>query len=177
MLRDIQQETVIREILSQERLYALYGMSSNPIRPSYFVGTYLNGHAFNFVSINPGIKEIFSRPCYPRISDMPSTPDVVVIFRRAEECPGVVREAIAAGAKWIWLQFGIVSEESRKLAAEAGIGYVEDRCLKVEHSRYLGNLYQAGINTGLISARRRHSSTREDGGISMAPLCEFPSRN
>ena len=80
---------------------------------------------------------------------------------------------MAAGAKFVWLQFGLVSEESRRIAVEAGIGYVEDRCLKVEHSRYLGNLYQAGINTGLISARRRKGTAASEEGVSVAAVCRL----
>jgi hypothetical protein len=173
MLRDPGQEAVIREILARPRRYALYGMSANPVRPSYFVGSYLAGHGFDFVSINPGVKAIFGHPCYPKLSDVPGGPEVAVIFRRAEECPGVVREAVAAGAKYVWLQFGLVSEESRQIAAEARVGYVEDRCLKVEHSRYLGNLYQAGINTGLISARRRKGASSGQEAVSVAAVCRL----
>lgn len=177
MLRDHDQEQVIHEILSKPRRYALYGMSSNPIRPSHFVGTYLAGHGFDFVSVNPGLTELFGRPAVARLSQVPGGLGVVVVFRKVEECPAVVKEALENGAKYIWLQYGLVSPESRELCRLAGVPYVDDRCLKVEHCRYVGNLFQAGVNTGLVSAARRKTHSAElTEGLSVAPVCQIPAR-
>lgn len=160
MKRDKQQDKVVRNILDNLTRYALYGMSGNPVRPSYFVGTYLSGNGFDFVSINPRLQELFGRPCFAKLQDVTRPPEVVVVFRRAEETPQIAKEAIQIGAKALWLQYGIQYPQTRKIAEEAGLLYVENRCIKVEHARLYGKMHQAGLNTGVISSRKRAVKTR-----------------
>ncbi|MCK5613856.1 CoA-binding protein [Candidatus Pacearchaeota archaeon] len=157
MKRDIKQENTIRKIFSNYKRFALFGMSGNKIRPSYFVGTYLNANHFDFVSVNPNYESLFDRPCYKKLENITPPPEVVVVFRRAEETPPIARDAVKIGAKVLWLQLGIRNEEAKKIAEEAGLLFVEDRCVKVEYARYHGNLYQTGFNTGLISSKKRKS--------------------
>lgn len=175
MKRDIHQEEVVRTILKTFHRFALVGMSGDVIRPSYFVGTYLAGHQFDFVSVNPKYAELFGRPCFKSLKDIRPVPEVVVVFRRAEDTPPVVTEAIALGARAVWLQFGIVSPESRLIAEKAGIPYVEDRCLKVEHARFYGNLHQTGFNTGIISSKKRHMS-HSPVDVNQATSCTLPRK-
>jgi predicted CoA-binding protein len=171
MKRDLSQEPVVRQVFSNYKRFALYGMSGNKIRPSYFVGSYLAFHHFNFVSIHPQYETLFGYPCYKKMKDISPTPEVVVVFRRAEETPQVALEAVEIGAKVLWLQYGIRWEETRKIAENAGLLYVEDRCIKVEHARYFGNLHDGGINTGLISSKKKKLLGSDP--VSMAEVCEI----
>jgi predicted CoA-binding protein len=170
MKRDTEQENIIKKVFSSYKRFALVGMSGNKSRPSYFVGTYLAANNFDFVSVNPGYESIFNRPCYKTLEDINPTPEVVVVFRRADLTPPVAREAVKIGARVLWLQLGIRNEESRKIAEDAGLLFVQDRCVKVEHARYYGNLYQTGFNTGLISSRKRKSRAVEP--VDLSPYCE-----
>lgn len=162
MKRDLKQDNIIRRVLKEYKSFALLGMSGDPVRPSYFVGTYFALHHFNFVCINPKYKELFNKPCYPRLQDIHPAPEVLAVFRRAEETPQIAEEALRWGIKVLWLQFGIRNEETKKIAERGGLLFVQDRCLKVEHARFLGNLHQTGFNTGVISSKRRHSDFFND---------------
>jgi len=171
MKRDTSQEQVIRQIFANYKNFALYGMSGNKIRPSYFVGTYLALHHFDFVSINPQFDTLFGHPCYKKLREIQPAPEVLVVFRRAEETPQVAQEAVENGVKVLWLQYGIRWDETKKIAEDAGLLYVEDRCIKVEHARYFGNLHDGGINTGLISSKKK--KLLGSGPVSMAETCEI----
>ena len=156
MKKDIQQEKTILKVLSTYKKYVLYGMSGNEVRPSYFVGTYLQSQNVDFISINPKFSNLFGRPCYPSLSCVPSPfPEVAVIFRRAEYTLELAQEAMKMGAKVVWLQLGIKYEPTKRIVLDMGLDYVEDRCIKVEMARYGGKLYQAGFNTGIISSKKR----------------------
>lgn len=128
------EEAVIRRLLASRRI-AVVGLSNDPSRPSNDVAAYLISAGYDVIPVNPTVKTALGRRCVATLAEVNGPIDLVNVFRRPEHCPGVVREAIAAGAKGVWLQQGIVSEESRQLAAEAGIDFIEDRCLKVEHMR------------------------------------------
>ena len=112
---------------------------------------------FKVTPINPTLSAIDGVKAYPSLAAYAAergAPDIVDVFRRPDEAPGVVREAIAAGAKAIWFQYGVINEEAIRLADEAGLDVVVDRCLKVESARFDGGLAISGLNSGLISSRR-----------------------
>ena len=112
---------------------AVVGMSDDPTRPSHGIGGYLAAHGYEVIPVNPTHEKVLGRKCYARLSDVPGTIDLVNVFRRSEFCADVTRDAIAAGAKGIWLQSGIRNEEARELAEAAKIDFVQDRCIMVEH--------------------------------------------
>jgi predicted CoA-binding protein len=147
-----------RDLLDSARLVAVVGASANPLRPSYFVYRYLRAHGVQAFPVNPAYTDIEGVPCYPTLAAFTAAkgpPDIVDVFRKPSETPGLVREAIAAGAKAIWFQYGVINDEAIKLADEAGLTVVVDRCMKVEHARFHGGLSTAGMNSGVVSSRRR----------------------
>ncbi len=146
----------IRDILSRNRVFALVGASMNKTRPSYFVLKYLTDKGYEIVPVNPGHtgEEILGRKIYARLSDIPHAVDVVDVFREAAAAPDIAREAIAIGAKVLWLQLGIVSEEARRIAEDAGLEVVMNRCPKIEYGRLSGEIGWAGVNTRNLSSRR-----------------------
>ena len=149
-----QDEGVIRRILDTARTIAVVGLSPNPLRPSYFVAFYLQRHGYRIVPVNPNETEILGEPCYPSLSAIPFPVDVVDVFRRSEFVPAIATEAVAIGAKALWLQFGVISAEGAAIAERGGLLVVMDRCMKVEHARHLGRMHVLGFNTGVISSRR-----------------------
>jgi predicted CoA-binding protein len=142
-------------ILQTARSVALVGVSPNPLRSSNFVATYLVRTPFRIYMVNPSADSVLGQPTYASLADLPETPDVVDVFRRHDAIPGVVDDAIAVGAKVVWLQLGIRHDEAAAKAADAGLLVVQDRCLKIEHARFSGRLHLAGFNTGVISSTRR----------------------
>ena len=132
----------------------MVGLSANPSRPSYRAAVHMLAYGFEVIPVNPTVTEVLGQRSYPTLADVPGCPGLVDVFRRVEEIPGTVRAAIAAGAAAIWLQLGLVSDEARALADAAGIPYIEDRCVKMEHCRWFGGLNWVGLSTGVISARR-----------------------
>ncbi|MGA7272919.1 MAG: CoA-binding protein [Acidimicrobiia bacterium] len=142
-------------ILRSSRSVALVGVSANPLRSSNFVATYLTRTGLRLYPVNPKYDEVLGLRCYPSLADLPEVPDVVDCFRRAEDLPGVVEEAIAIGAKVVWFQLGLRNDEAARRAVEAGLEVVQDRCLKIEHARFAGGLHLAGFDTGIITSKRR----------------------
>ena len=143
-----------------ERTHAIFMVGASPdhVRPSYFVYRYLLSHGFEVYAVNPNATTIDGAPCYPSLdacAQAHGIPDVVDVFRRKEEAAGVARDAIAIGAKAIWFQYGVIDEEAIRLADSAGLDVVYDRCMKVEHARFHGGLTMTGMNSGVISSRRR----------------------
>jgi len=147
-----------RELLSRSKSVAMVGASQNPTRPSYFVFSYLRTKGLLRVTpINPAVDAIDGVKAYPSLAAYAAelgTPDIVDVFRKPADAPQVAREAIAAGAKAIWFQYGVINEEAIALADEAGLDVVVDRCLKVESARFDGGLPAGGLNSGLITSRR-----------------------
>ena len=136
-------------LLESSSSIAIVGASSNPARASNFVATYLVGSTdFEIHPVHPREDEILGRPAVGAL------PDIVDVFRRPEDCPGVAEEAVAVGAKVLWLQRGIWSEDAARIALDGGLDVVMDRCLKIEHARFHGGLHLAGFDTGVISSRR-----------------------
>ncbi len=143
-------------LLRRTTSVAILGASNNPARASYFVGTYLlSSSSYEVYFVNPRETEILGRPAYASLADLPVVPDVVDVFRRHDDLPGVAREAVAIGAKALWLQLGSWNEEAAAIAEEAGLAVVMDRCIKIEHARFHGGLHLAGFDTGVISSRRQ----------------------
>ncbi len=143
-------------IVQQTRTVALVGASANRARPSYFVATYLLSSSTDYQVwlVNPREKEILGRPVFPSLADLPGLPDLVDVFRRNADLPGVAEEAVAVGARVFWAQLGLWNDEAAALAHEAGLDVVMNRCLKIEHARFHGGLHLAGFDTGVISSRR-----------------------
>lgn len=128
-------ETAAIGRMLQARRIAVVGLRDDPSRPSFHVASYLQSQGIEIVPVNPHGLIILGVHCVPSLAEVRSPIDLVDVFRRPEFCPAIVREAIAAGAKGVWLQSGVRSEEARRLATEAGIDFVQDRCLMVEHMR------------------------------------------
>jgi predicted CoA-binding protein len=144
-----------REILLNTKRVALVGASANPARPSFFVATYLlSSTAYEVSFINPRLDELLGEPVYPSLADLPKPPDLVSVFRKRDDLPGVAEEVIDAGAKTLWLQLGLTHEPVAQRAEEAGLAVVMNRCVKIEHARFAGGLHLAGFDTGVISSRR-----------------------
>ncbi len=147
-----------RDLLARSKTVAMVGASNNPTRPSYFVFSYLRTKGrLQIAPINPALTEIDGIKAYPSLEAYAKehgAPDIVDVFRRPADALQVTREAIAAGAKAIWYQYGVINDEAIDLADRAGLDVVVDRCIKVESARFDGGLAIAGINSGLISSRR-----------------------
>jgi predicted CoA-binding protein len=132
--------SAVRRILRESCTIAVVGLSPNPERPSHQVARYLQKAGYRIIPVNPGQSEILGESCYPDLRSVPVKIDVVDIFRRSEDVEPIVREAIAVGAKVIWMQQGIVNETAARLAEEAGLSVIMDRCLKIELERLRGSL-------------------------------------
>lgn len=147
-----------RELLAHSKTVAMVGASSNPLRPSYTVFSYLRTQTpMDIVPINPTLREIDGAPAYPSLTAYAKdrgAPDIVDVFRKPSEVLELTREAIAVGAHAIWFQYGVINDEAIRLAGDAGLDVVVDRCIKVEWARFHGGLATGGLNSGLISSRR-----------------------
>lgn len=149
-----QDPRAIVEVLRSARTVAIVGLSPDELRASNFIGFYLRRHGYRVIPVNPKEKEILGEKSYPSLSEIDVPVDIVDVFRRPEAVPGIAREAVAIGAKTLWLQFGVISPEGARIAEEGGMRVVMDRCMKVEHARHLGRMHWLGFNTGVVTARR-----------------------
>jgi predicted CoA-binding protein len=147
-----------RHVLARAKTVAVVGASSNPLRPSYTVFSYLRTQTrFDVTPINPTIAAIDGVPAFPSLSAYAAqygAPDLVDVFRKPSEVIGLTHEAIAVGAKAIWFQYGVINQSAIDLADAAGLTVVVDRCIKVEYARFTGGLATSGLNSGLITSRR-----------------------
>jgi predicted CoA-binding protein len=144
----------LRRLLRSSRTIAVVGLSAQWHRPSYFVAKYLQEHGYRVIPVNPTYPEILGEKSYKRLADIPERIDVVDCFRKSSEIPAIADEAIAIGAKVLWMQLGVENAEARRKAEAAGLEVVENRCMKIEHARFFGGLGWAGVNTKVISAKR-----------------------
>ena len=146
------------EILRSTRTVAILGMSVDPSRASYFVATYLLSSSTSFEHVwfvNPKGGEALGQPIYASLDALPGVPDLVDVFRRADDLPDVAEEVVKyPGIRTFWAQLGLRSERAAEIAGAAGLSVVMDRCLKIEHARFAGGLHLAGFDTGVISSRR-----------------------
>ena len=147
---------IIADILAKTKVIALVGASANWKRPSYFVMRYLIKQGYRVIPVNPGMagQEILGQTCYAQLSDIPEPIDMVDIFRASEHCPALIDEAIAIGAKYIWMQIGVTHAKAGARAQQAGLSVISDRCTKIEHSRLSGLLGLGGFYSGFVSSHR-----------------------
>ncbi len=125
--------SVEAEVLRQFRTIAVVGARSDASRPAHYVPAYMRQQGYRIIPVNPDEQEVFGEKCYPDLESVPEQVDFVNVFRRPEFCADVARDAVAAGAKVVWLQSGIRSSEARRIVEEAGLTFIEDRCVMVEH--------------------------------------------
>lgn len=129
----------IKDLLTRSKTIAVVGLSDKPERDSYRVAQYMQEKGYRIIPINPRVKEVLGEKAYPNLAAVPGPVDIVNVFRRSEEVPGVVKEALALKPAAVWLQLGVISEEAAALAKDRGLPLVMDRCLKIEHGRLLGS--------------------------------------
>ena len=146
----------LRRILRDCRVLAVVGLSADWFRPSYFAAKYMQEHGYRIVPVNPRYPEILGERCHASLETVDVPIDIVDVFRRTEDVLPIARQAIAVGARCLWQQIGVKNLEAARLAGEAGLDVVMDRCVKIEHARLFGGLHWAGVNTGVVSARRGH---------------------
>ncbi len=147
------------KIIQQYRNVAIVGISADQYRPSHFVAIYLQAEGYNIVPINPRYagQTILGRRVYASLTEAKEAGeqiDIVDVFRRPEDVPPIAEEAIAIGAKVLWLQLGIRNDEAAARAGSAGLTVVQDRCMKIEHARFFGGLHTVGLNTGVVLAKK-----------------------
>ncbi len=142
-------------ILRRAKSIAIVGASPNATRSSFFVGTYLlSTEDYRVYFVNPNADTILGQKAYPDLASLPEVPDIVDVFRKSSDIPGVIDEVLMVGAKTVWLQLGIWNEDAALFAQSKGLTVVMDRCIKIEHARFHGGLHLLGFNTGVISARK-----------------------
>jgi uncharacterized protein len=144
----------LRRILKSCHTIAVVGLSAEWHRPSYFAAKYMQQHGYRIVPVNPKYAQILGETSYARLEDIPFAVDMVDVFRKPADLPPIAASAVAIGAICLWQQLGVVNAEADALARAAGLDSVMDRCVKIEHARLFGGLHWAGVNTGVISARR-----------------------
>jgi predicted CoA-binding protein len=153
-LAPYQDPLAIQRVLHATRTVAVVGLSGNELRASHFVGYYLKRHGYRVIPVNPREKEILGETSYASLLDVPEPVDVVDVFRAPDALPGIAREAVRIGARALWCQYGVINEEGTRIAEEGGLTVIVDRCLKVEHARYVGRMHWLGFNTNRITAVR-----------------------
>jgi len=144
----------LRCVLARSRIIAVVGLSAQWFRPSYFAAKYMQDHGYTIIPVNPAYQEVLGQRCYPDLASIPGPVDMVDCFRKAADIPPIATAAVAKGAHVLWMQLGIRNDAAAKVALDAGLDVVMDRCVKIEHARILGGLNFAGVNTGIVSARR-----------------------
>jgi predicted CoA-binding protein len=143
------------QILRNAKTVAIVGASPNPARSSFFVATYLQQSSdYELYFVNPNADEILGQKVYKSLADLPVVPDIVDVFRKASDIPSVIDDVLAVGAPTIWVQLGIWNQDAAEYGESKGLNVVMDRCIKIEHARFNGNLYLFGFDTGVISARK-----------------------
>jgi predicted CoA-binding protein len=146
----------IQSILHRAKTIAIVGLSPNELRASHFVGYYLRRHGYTVIPVNPREQSILGVRSYASLAEVPEHIDVVDVFRAPDAVPAIAAEAVAAGAGALWLQYGVISPAGAEIATRGGLDVVMDRCMKVEHARYLGRMHWLGFNTGEITSSRTH---------------------
>ena len=149
-----QEPLTIQRVLHSTKTIAIVGLSGNELRASNFVGYYLRRHGYRVIPVNPRETEILGQDSYASLGDIPDHVDLVNVFRAPDALPDIAREAVAIGADALWTQFGVINEEGAQIAEDGGVTVVMDRCLKVEHARYVGRMHWLGFNTQRITSVR-----------------------
>jgi uncharacterized protein len=153
-LKRYQDPLIIQRVLHSGRTIAVVGLSSNHLRASHFVGFYLKRHGYRVIPVNPREADVLGEKSFASLSDVPVPIDIVNVFRAPDALPAIAREAVAVGAKNLWCQFSVISEEGARIAEAGGISVIMDRCIKVEHARYEGRMHWLGFNTQRITSVR-----------------------
>jgi len=153
-LKRYQDPLVIQRVLHQAKTIAVVGLSNNHLRASYFVGFYLKRHGYRMIPVNPREQEILGERCFKSLADVPGHIDIVNVFRAPDALPGIAAEAVTVGAGALWCQFSVINEEGARIAAAGGVDVIMDRCIKVEHARYVGRMHWLGFNTQRITSVR-----------------------
>ena len=154
-IKRYQDPETIRHVLTLRRV-AIVGLSANELRASNFVGRYLQRNGYEIIPVNPMAESILGETSYASLADIPGPVDTFDVFRKSEVVPEIAREAVAIGAKCLWLQYNVISAEGAETARKAGLDVVMDRCMKVEHARYFGRMHWLGFNTGRVTAVRHN---------------------
>jgi hypothetical protein len=154
-LERYQDPLTIQRVLHRARTIAVVGLSANELRASNFVGYYLKRHGFQVIPVNPRETEILGEMSYPSLMEVPVPVDIVNVFRTPDALPAIAREALTVRAGVLWCQFGVINEEAARIAEDGGITVIMDRCLKVEHARYVGRMHWLCFNTGRITSVRQ----------------------
>jgi hypothetical protein len=149
-----QDPITIQRVLHHARTIAIVGLSRNELRASFFVGYYLKRHGYRVIPVNPREPEVLGERSFASLIDVPVPIDIVNVFRAPDALPGIAREAVAIRAKNLWCQFGVINAEGARIAEEGGMSVVMDRCIKVEHARYVGRMHWLGFNTQRITSVR-----------------------
>ena len=153
-------DTLIKSILRSVRTIAMVGASGNEIRPSYFAMMYLLNKGYKVIPVNPSMagKEILGQKVYASLKDVPAPVDMIDIFREPKYAPDIARETVAEkdrlGVKVLWMQLSVISEEAEKIGTDAGLTVIMDRCPKIEHGRFSGEMGWLGINRKVIDNRK-----------------------
>ena len=153
-LRRYQDPLTIQRVIHTAKTIAVVGLSNNALRASYFVGFYLKRHGYRVIPVNPRETEILGERCYKRLSDVTEHVDIVNVFRAPDALPGIAEEATAIRAANLWCQFTVINEPGAGIAEAGGLSVVMDRCIKVEHARYVGRMHWLGFNTQRITSIR-----------------------
>ena len=149
-----QDPLAIQRAIHSARTVAIVGLSNNHLRASNFVGFYLKRHGYRIIPVNPRESEVLGEKSFNSLADVPVPIDIVNVFRAPDALPGIAREAVAIGASSLWCQFTVINEEGGRIAEAGGLAVVMDRCLKVEHARYVGRMHWLGFNTQRITSVR-----------------------
>ena len=153
-LTRFQDPLIIQRVLHTASTIAVVGLSKNELRASYFVGYYLKRHGYRVIPVNPRESEILGEQSYKSLLDVPVHIDAVNVFRAPDALPAIAAEAVKIGAGNLWCQFSVINEEGARIAEAGGVTVVMDRCIKVEHARYVGRMHWLGFNTQRITSVR-----------------------
>jgi uncharacterized protein len=144
----------IQRVLNTAKTIAIVGLSNNELRASYFVGYYLLRHGYRVIPVNPRASEILGQTSYPSLLDVPEPVDMVNVFRAPDALVEIAQQTVEIGATTLWCQFGVINPTGGQIAEDGGVTVIMDRCLKVEHARYIGRMHWLGFNTQRITSVR-----------------------
>jgi predicted CoA-binding protein len=144
----------LRRVFKENHVIAVVGLSANWYRPSYFAAKYMMDHGYRVIPVNPQYEQVLGQKCYANLRAIPEKVDIVDCFRKSEDIMPIAEDAIAIGAKVLWMQIGIANEAAAERARAAGLTVVMNRCVKIEYARLFGGLNFVGVDTKIVSARR-----------------------
>jgi uncharacterized protein len=149
-----QDPLIIQRVVHNARTIAIVGLSRNELRASYFVGYYLKRHGYRVIPVNPREDTILGEKSFKNLLDVPGPVDIVNVFRAPDALPAIAADAVKIRAGNLWCQFSVINEEGARIAEAGGVSVVMDRCIKVEHARYVGRMHWLGFNTQRITSLR-----------------------